>query len=60
MIHRITGRILKEQKHRDMVQLISLVGSVSALTFQTTVLYPWHCQLSKQMEDMKQAFGVPK
>jgi hypothetical protein len=52
MVHRITQRILKEQKHRDFVQLISLVASVGALTFQTTVLYPWHNTLSEQIEEL--------
>jgi hypothetical protein len=53
MVHRITQRILKEQKHRDFVQLISLVASVGALTFQTTVLYPWHNTMSIQINELQ-------
>ncbi len=32
---------------------LSLVVSCSALLFQTTVLYPWHVTLSKQMKRLE-------
>jgi len=42
-----------------MKQTISLVISAAALTFQVTVLYPWHLELSKQVQRLStQVSGV--
>jgi hypothetical protein len=32
---------------------INLAVTTTALTFQTTVLYPWHNKLSKQLEKIE-------
>lgn len=33
---------------------ISFVIGVAALTFQTTVLYPWHNDLDKRFQELKE------
>lgn len=35
-----------------MKQTISLVLSAAALTFQVTVLYPWHIEISRQNQNL--------
>ena len=42
-----------------MKQNISLALSAAALTFQVTVLYPWHLELSDKMKKLSdQVSGV--
>jgi hypothetical protein len=42
-----------------MKQNISLFLSAASLTFQVTVLYPWHIELSDQMKKLSdQVSGV--
>ena len=53
MINRITKSIFREQKHRDIITLIGTCVSITALTFQITVLHPWHLQLSKQFNELE-------
>ena len=36
-----------------MKQIFGLILSASALTFQITVLYPWHLEISKQIQELK-------
>jgi hypothetical protein len=35
-----------------MKQKLALLLSGAALTFQVTVLYPWHTEISKQIEEL--------
>ncbi len=53
MVHRITKYFFKEQKHRDFISLLALCTSVTALTFQITVLHPWHLELSKEFKELE-------
>ena len=39
-------------KVRDILQIIGVASSVAALTFQTTVLYPWHKKISKDVNNL--------
>lgn len=50
MIGKFTQFFFKEQKHRDLVTLLSLGTSLTALGFQITVLHPWHLQLNKEFD----------
>ncbi len=52
MIQKISNFFFKEQKHRDLAICLSLFSSLSALTFQITVLYPWHLQLSNSFDKL--------
>ena len=36
-----------------MKQNISLALSAAALTFQVTVLYPWHNEISRQLQSLE-------
>jgi len=37
-----------------MKQSLGLILSAAALTFQVTVLYPWHNEISKQITELSQ------
>ena len=50
MIGKFTQFFFKEQKHRDLVTLLSLGTSLCAFTFQIAILHPWHLQLSKEFD----------
>lgn len=52
MIQKLSNFFFKQQKHRDLAILLSLCSSISALTFQITVLYPWHVQLSNEFTNL--------
>ena len=52
MIEKITKFFFKEQKHRDLVTLISLATSLSALAFNVTIIKPWHTKLSKDFDSL--------
>lgn len=39
-------------KVRDILQIIGVASSVAALTFQTTVLYPWHEKISEDVNNL--------
>jgi len=44
-----------EEKKRDWMKylpIISLILAICALTFQVTVLYPWHEELSREFGKM--------
>ncbi len=45
---------MPEQKRDWMkwIPLIALIVSLIALTFQTTVLYPWHLELSRELKTL--------
>ena len=43
-----------------MKQNLALVLSASALTFQVTVLYPWHNELSKQLQSLEDRLCQPR
>ncbi len=52
MIQKLSNYFFKEQKHRDLAIIVSLFSSLSALTFQITVLHPWHLQLSNEFDKL--------
>jgi hypothetical protein len=60
MIQKITNYLFKEQKHRDFAICLSLFSSLSALTFQITVLYPWHLQLSNEFDKLSKQITQKK
>jgi len=39
-------------KIRDVLQIIGVISSVAAVTFQTTVLYPWHEKISEDVNNL--------
>lgn len=43
---------LKKKKIMKYVPLIALIVALIALTFQVTVLYPWHEDLSRQFKNL--------
>ena len=46
-------------KVRDILQIIGVVSSVAALTFQTTVLYPWHEKISEDVKKLAHIVSLP-
>jgi hypothetical protein len=52
MIQKLSNLFFKEQKHRDLAIMLSLCSSLFALTFQITVLHPWHLQLSNEFDKL--------
>ena len=42
----------KNPKWLKWVPIIALIVSLIALTFQTTVLYPWHLELSREFKKL--------
>ena len=41
-----------------MRQTLGLVLSAAALTFQITVLYPWHLEISKEIQELSRPVPV--
>lgn len=39
---------------------VNFLIATSALSFQVGVLYPWHEQLSKEMDEIKKIINIPK
>jgi hypothetical protein len=46
-------------KVRDILQIISVASSVAAITFQTTVLYPWNAKISENINNLSQKILPP-
>lgn len=46
-------------KVRDALQIIGVASSVAALTFQTTVLYPWHEKISEDVKSLAHIVSFP-
>ena len=44
---------LFNQKTRDIFQVIGVTTGIATLTFQTTVLYPWHERLSEDILELE-------
>lgn len=40
-------------KRFDLVPTLGLVVSLTTLTFQTQVLYPWHEKISQEIAELK-------
>jgi len=47
----------KLDRYMKWVPLIALFVGLCALTFQITVLYPWHLELSEELHMLAKALG---
>jgi putative IMPACT (imprinted ancient) family translation regulator len=41
------------QKARDVLQVVGVATAIASITFQITVLYPWHTQISAEVNTLK-------
>lgn len=47
----------KTDRYMKWVPLVALFIGLCALTFQITVLYPWHIELSEEFHQLAKSLG---
>ena len=50
-----TRRLQKKRDWMKYLPILALILSICALTFQVTVLYPWHEELSREFAKLARA-----